>query len=174
MQPEVEDQAYPLLGKVSTPRMIIAQFDNLNLLRVLIPLRSNVLKQLEEYLNGTNIMPWFTIYVSVFILLHEVAVGSADRFRHGAANSVGVSSPGALAQDSDCPSFGQDSTVLPLIWPCGTNEWRRADKIFPAKLRRGATERCQRDPSSLALLSTGRGPDDDREPQRDVPPGANA
>jgi hypothetical protein len=89
MRPETKDTSYPLFGKVSTPRMIIAQFDVLNQLRVLNPLRQSVLNTLETMLAGGP-RQFFSAYLAVFILLHQVSVLSADRYRHGTANLASV------------------------------------------------------------------------------------
>lgn len=91
MQPETDDESYPLFGKISTPRMIVAQFDNMNLVGSLEPRMARVLGGLEAMIYQKNARVWFTIFVSVFILLHEVSVASKDRCRHGTANSAGVS-----------------------------------------------------------------------------------
>jgi hypothetical protein len=86
MEPEVSDETYPLYGKVSVPRMIIAQIDSFNGTRNLGPLRSSVLKKLEKMLMANGSVQWFTVYVCTFILLHEVAVASRDRYRHARQN----------------------------------------------------------------------------------------
>lgn len=92
MEPEVTDGSYPLYGKVSMPRMIIAQFDNLNILQILDPLREKTMSQLDDLLGSDNKDAFFTVYVTVFVLLYEVSLSTADRQRHGQANGTAVSS----------------------------------------------------------------------------------
>ncbi|KAJ2903846.1 uncharacterized protein MKZ38_009229 [Zalerion maritima] len=90
MEPEAKDTTYPLYNKVSTPRMILAQFDSINALKVLQPLRSKLLARLEEWVSSNRPTYWFTIYLSYFILLHEVSLACEDRYRHAIANSAGM------------------------------------------------------------------------------------
>ena len=90
MEPEIEDTSYPLFDKVSTPRMIIAQFDSINGLKQLAPLRRELLTRLEGWVSSTKPKYWFTIYLTCFILLHEVSQGCEDRYRHARANSAEV------------------------------------------------------------------------------------
>jgi len=88
MQPETTDRSYPLFNKVSLPRMIISQFDSLNVQQLLKPLQKMILKELEAMLVSKDPQLWFTAYVSIFILLHETSVTSADRYRHARANAL--------------------------------------------------------------------------------------
>ena len=90
MEPETEDKSYPLFDKVSTPRMIIAQFDSINGLKQLTPLRRELLTHLEGWVSSTRPKYWFTIYLACFILLHEVSQACEDRYRHARANSAQV------------------------------------------------------------------------------------
>jgi len=85
MAPE-EDANYPLGTKISTPRMIIEQIDCVNA-AVIAKLSKSVLRDLEDYLKNARPAQWFTLYLAVFILLHEVDVATEDRRRHGRANN---------------------------------------------------------------------------------------
>ncbi|KAF4464901.1 hypothetical protein FALBO_8256 [Fusarium albosuccineum] len=88
MMPETEDESYPLLGKVSVPRMIVAQFDNLNYVWVLERYKNKLLKDIDWLMsqNLNNPRWWFTTYLIIFILLREASEMSADRYRHARAN----------------------------------------------------------------------------------------
>ncbi|KAM7208941.1 hypothetical protein V8F20_000819 [Naviculisporaceae sp. PSN 640] len=61
-----------------TPAHITAQFE-VNLLHALTPLRTNVLQQLETMLGRNKSEDWYTVYLAVFILLHEVSVATKDQ-----------------------------------------------------------------------------------------------
>lgn len=90
MGPKVDDKTYPLWGRVSTPRMIIAQIDSINAVEVIPPLRKKVLSTLASLISANKTQHWFTIYIATFLLLHNVSTISADRRRHGRANGAMV------------------------------------------------------------------------------------
>ncbi|KJZ77239.1 hypothetical protein HIM_03560 [Hirsutella minnesotensis 3608] len=89
MKPETKDETYPLYGKVSLPRMIVAQFDSINHNRVLTKYGRRVLQGLENLIFRNQSRWWWTIYLCVFILLREASFISADRYRH-ARNNCGA------------------------------------------------------------------------------------
>ncbi|PKS11056.1 hypothetical protein jhhlp_002817 [Lomentospora prolificans] len=95
MEPKTDDQSYPLFGRISTPRMVVAQNDSILASEIIAPLRRRVLKQLEAHLKANKPRSWFTLYLAVFLLLHNTSVVSADRRRHGRENgaSKGYSLP---------------------------------------------------------------------------------
>ncbi|KAF5018826.1 hypothetical protein F66182_9189 [Fusarium sp. NRRL 66182] len=86
MLPETEDESYPLYGKVSVPRMVVAQFDNLNYHGVLERYKEKLLKDVDWLFSQDKSRWWFTIYLVVFILLREASRMTADRYRHARAN----------------------------------------------------------------------------------------
>lgn len=94
-QDRVNDNAYPLGEKISLPRMVTAQCDGLLVEKFLRPLSKDVLRQLEQFIMQNNKSRFFTIFVATFILLHEVAYSSADRYRHARENGVTVCLPRA-------------------------------------------------------------------------------
>jgi hypothetical protein len=85
MAPETQDPTYPLLGKVSLPRMILAQFDSLVYTKLLAVHGRTVLRELEGLILQNNRDHWFTIYSCLFILLREASWLSQDRYRHARA-----------------------------------------------------------------------------------------
>ncbi|KAF4957799.1 hypothetical protein FGADI_2883 [Fusarium gaditjirri] len=86
MLPETEDKSYPLFGKVSVPRMIVAQFDTLNYNEVLERYKEKLLRDIDWLFSQDKNRWWFTIYLVVFILLREASRMTADRYRHARAN----------------------------------------------------------------------------------------
>lgn len=88
MEPKTDDQSYPLFGRVSTPRMIVAQNDSINASDIIMPLRRRVLKHLESHFKANKPRSWFTLYLAVFVFLHSASVISADRRRHGRENGA--------------------------------------------------------------------------------------
>ncbi|KAI1499551.1 hypothetical protein F5X99DRAFT_273021 [Biscogniauxia marginata] len=72
---------YPYRGKVSVPRMVTAQFDSFGYSYVLAPLRKRVLENLWRMIASKNQQHFFAIYLTVFMMLHEVSVTSRDRKR---------------------------------------------------------------------------------------------
>ncbi|VUC35072.1 unnamed protein product [Clonostachys rosea] len=85
MAPETDDPSYPLQGKVSLPRMLLAQFDSINHTKLLVPFRTKVLRELEYLIVQNKKCYWFTIYVCLFILLREASWITEDRSRHAKA-----------------------------------------------------------------------------------------
>ncbi|KID91687.1 tetratricopeptide repeat domain containing protein [Metarhizium guizhouense ARSEF 977] len=89
MKPELKDETYPLFGKVSVPRMILAQFDSINHRKLLQRYGQKVLRDLEAFIFRNQSVLWWPIYLTVFILLHEASKMSADRYRHARNNFGG-------------------------------------------------------------------------------------
>lgn len=89
MKPELKDETYPLFGKVSVPRMILAQFDSINHRKLLQRYGQKVLRDLEVFIFRNQSVLWWPIYLTVFILLHEASKMSADRYRHARNNFGG-------------------------------------------------------------------------------------
>lgn len=105
MDPKLDDNSYPLWGRVSTPQMIIAQIDSIVAKQIIAPLRRKVLRNLEGLIKANKTQHWFTIYISIFLLLHNVSVISSDLRRHGKAN-------GATVRDNPVPP------QIHLFGPC--------------------------------------------------------
>ncbi|KAL6900499.1 hypothetical protein GGI43DRAFT_422993 [Trichoderma evansii] len=89
MKPEMRDESYPLFGKVSVPRMILAQFDSINT-HLLHKYGKKVLSELEGFMSRGSTSMWYTVYLCLFILLREASWLSEDRYRH-ARNNYGSS-----------------------------------------------------------------------------------
>ncbi|KAI1102540.1 hypothetical protein F4804DRAFT_312836 [Jackrogersella minutella] len=87
MEP-VDDEESPYNGKVFIPRMIPAQFDSLGHEMVLEWMRKSVLEDLWKMMASKNPRHFYLIYLTVFMLLHEVSVSSRDRLRHARENKV--------------------------------------------------------------------------------------
>lgn len=85
MELETNDPTYPLQGKISIPRMIIAQFDNLNYTQVLEKYKEKVMKELRYFMTHSNTQ-WFVVYLVLFILMQQASSSAADRSRHARAN----------------------------------------------------------------------------------------
>ncbi|OIW29433.1 hypothetical protein CONLIGDRAFT_680282 [Coniochaeta ligniaria NRRL 30616] len=81
-----EDDSYPLRNpktrekEVSLPRLIVAQFDSIQNQSILPDQLKRVLRDLENNLSSPK-HDWFTMYLAVFMLLHEISVASKDRYR---------------------------------------------------------------------------------------------
>lgn len=86
MSPEYVDVSYPLIGRVSVPRMIVAQFDTLNFVWVLERFKNKLLRDIDWLLLQNDNRWWFTLYLVMFILLREATEMTMDRYRHARAN----------------------------------------------------------------------------------------
>ncbi|KAI1774468.1 hypothetical protein F4818DRAFT_83284 [Hypoxylon cercidicola] len=84
----VDDPECPYYQTISIPRMIPAQFDSLGNADILAPNRKQILEGLWKMMASKNPHHFFTIYLTVFMLLHEVSVTSADRLRRARDNKI--------------------------------------------------------------------------------------
>ncbi|KXJ92501.1 hypothetical protein Micbo1qcDRAFT_160243 [Microdochium bolleyi] len=75
---------YPYGARISIPRMVSEQFYNLQYERLLVPTRKRVLEDLNRMMTGKKPDHFFTVYLTVFMLLYETSVASADRHRRAA------------------------------------------------------------------------------------------
>ncbi|KAJ9134634.1 hypothetical protein NKR23_g10060 [Pleurostoma richardsiae] len=84
---KVDDESYPLGDRVSTPRLVVAQFNSIYITCYLMPLSALILKQLEAMFKSKAMNHWFTIFLSTFILLYEISHISEDRYRYARQNN---------------------------------------------------------------------------------------
>ncbi|KAF4986102.1 hypothetical protein FGRMN_10986 [Fusarium graminum] len=117
MLPETADETYPLYGKVSVPRMIVAQFDNLNYNGVLERYKEKLLKDIDWLFNQDKSRWWFTIYLIIFILLREASRMTADRYRHARANH------GSKSETVDKPTTPRDAGFTGYTGKQDTFDW---------------------------------------------------
>ncbi|KHN97280.1 uncharacterized protein MAM_04877 [Metarhizium album ARSEF 1941] len=102
MRPELKDETYPLFGKVSVPRMILAQFDSINHCKLLSKYGQRVLRDLEIFIFRNQSVFWWPIYLTVFILLHEASHMTADS----------IDTPYRILWKN----FKKDVTISSFIW----------------------------------------------------------
>ncbi|KAK3685373.1 hypothetical protein B0T22DRAFT_215678 [Podospora appendiculata] len=86
----VSDPYYPLRGRVSIPRMIIAQFDSIRHERIYKNATPKLLKTFESLFKSSDMGAWFTLYMATFLFLHQVSCISFDRYRWVWQNSGGA------------------------------------------------------------------------------------
>jgi hypothetical protein len=77
----INDPKYPLGAKLPIPRMIIAQYDSIQNQIVLGRKMPRVLQLLSNTVRDNDISQWFTVYLVVFMILHETAISTRDRYR---------------------------------------------------------------------------------------------
>ncbi|KAI1377045.1 hypothetical protein F4677DRAFT_417241 [Hypoxylon crocopeplum] len=82
----IDDPDCPYYGTISLPRMIPAQFDSLGHEMLLTQLRKQVLEGLSMMMSSRNPHHFFTIYLTVFMMLQQVSATSADRMRRAKEN----------------------------------------------------------------------------------------
>ena len=110
---------YPLGNKLSLPRTIIAQFDSIQSEIILKRSAPLVLKRLVEFIYSNNPSCWFTMYLAIFMLLHEISHSTQDRYRHARQNLAPVNmqrSPLSVHNPprgvAHCPVLSRLVTVL--------------------------------------------------------------
>lgn len=79
---------YPLGDRISLPRMITAQVDSILSTKFLKPGTTKVTKCLEKFLRSNDPAYWFSLYLSIFIILHEISVATKDRGRYARDNQL--------------------------------------------------------------------------------------
>ncbi|KAL8288366.1 hypothetical protein RB597_000469 [Gaeumannomyces tritici] len=79
---------YPLGERISLPRMITAQVDSILSTKFLKPGTTKVTKCLEKFLRSNDPAYWFSLYLSIFIILHEISVATKDRGRYARDNQL--------------------------------------------------------------------------------------
>ncbi|KAI1420915.1 hypothetical protein F5Y12DRAFT_83895 [Xylaria sp. FL1777] len=82
-QENLEGKTYPSMyrGKHFIPRMITAQFDSIGYKHVLAKLKREVLDELWLLMQKRTDATFFTVYLIVFMMLHEISVACQDRRR---------------------------------------------------------------------------------------------
>ena len=75
---------------VSIPRMVSAQLNNIGYSRILSPLRKQLLEELWSVMANKNPDHFFTVYLAVFMLLHEITAITQDRRRWAIDNRMKV------------------------------------------------------------------------------------
>lgn len=83
MQPESRP-GYPFRssGKVNLPRLVAQQFDAVNYNTIMGPTRTSVLGALWKLMHGKDERHFYTVYLTVFILLHEASATLKDAYWH--------------------------------------------------------------------------------------------
>ena len=77
MKPQDYDPKCSNWGKILLPPVLNAQMEVIVTEKMLLPLKKAVLKGLETLLKENKRELWFTIYLSIFILLHSCALLTA-------------------------------------------------------------------------------------------------
>lgn len=78
----IDVPGYPLPGKVSLPRMVLAQFDSITYSKGLNVFGGIFIREMETLMARNHKKYWFTTYISLFVLLSEASWITRDRYRH--------------------------------------------------------------------------------------------
>ncbi|KAH8652072.1 hypothetical protein BX600DRAFT_516155 [Xylariales sp. PMI_506] len=108
-----DHEDYPLKGQINVPRMICQQFDQFNFTKVLYPQRKKVLTNLWKLMQSKNAASFYTIYLAVFILLHEASATSKDRYWH-ARNKVDVNA--RYDMEKFMEELQEGTNIILLVW----------------------------------------------------------
>ena len=74
MSPQNFDEQSTNSGRVLLPPVMTAQIQLIMTVSILIPLKRLVLRQLQELVELNKTKYWFTVYLSMFILLHSCSL----------------------------------------------------------------------------------------------------
>lgn len=87
MQPQDFDPLAKNFGMILTPPIIAAQLTVIITVSLLLPMKHAVLQGLQRLLEANKARYWFTIYLTMFILLHSCAMFTAfeqkQSLKHG-------------------------------------------------------------------------------------------
>ncbi|ROT34529.1 hypothetical protein SODALDRAFT_329779, partial [Sodiomyces alkalinus F11] len=132
MEPET-DLSYPRPNTVPTPRMVVAQFDFLYPLEILKPLRAAVLKDLEKLVHSANRTCFFTVYISIFILLNLVSqMCQDDRRRQANLYAQSTSSPQKISMRYHLVQFVEEVQRSALVMLCHWHYYKGQDEVLGA------------------------------------------
>lgn len=90
LAPETKDRSYPNFGKVPIPPVMTQQYEIMLTLTVLQPLRKRVLTDLQKIILANNPRSWFTIYLCIFILLHNCALITDNQYKYARTHGLKV------------------------------------------------------------------------------------
>ncbi|KAI1849908.1 hypothetical protein JX265_013495 [Neoarthrinium moseri] len=132
-------QGYPFPNRLSVPRMICQQFDALNVNLIMQPARGRVLTDLWKLISSTDPQWFFTIYLAVFILLHQASAISKDRYWHARHRSY----VRRYDKERDMEDIQEGANIVLLCWhyynrclsPL-TVPWEKIRKAEPGKKTR--------------------------------------
>ena len=88
MRPQLLDEEVDTFGTNSIPPIMSAQIELITTTRVLIPMRTSILRRLQRLIQANKLRNWFGIYVVLFILLHSCSILTCDENR--AAKKYGL------------------------------------------------------------------------------------
>lgn len=78
--------SWTALTSLATPKMVVGQFNSINITCVLRPLAKVLLKVLMSWITDRHYHRWMSIFYATFIILREIAHTTLDAYRHGARN----------------------------------------------------------------------------------------
>ncbi|KAI0123986.1 hypothetical protein BJ170DRAFT_68509 [Xylariales sp. AK1849] len=81
MKPDRRED-YPFPGRITVPRMVCQQFDSFNFSQSMSPWRRKVLTNLMTLMRHKDSKCFYTVFLAVFMLLHEASAISQDRYIH--------------------------------------------------------------------------------------------
>ena len=87
----VTDPNSNMFGKVLYPPIASAQLDVINALKIRQPLQKAILDGLNKLVLSNKPQYWMTIYLCIFVLLHNCSILTADRYRHARKHGMKVS-----------------------------------------------------------------------------------
>jgi hypothetical protein len=74
MTKNILDETSPLHGSIPIPPVMGAQIELILIQKIQVPLRVKVLDLLQKVILANKSEAWFTIYLCIFILLHNCAM----------------------------------------------------------------------------------------------------
>ena len=88
----------PNNGKILTPPVFSAQMEIIMTARILLPMKKRILRLLRDLIHERQRQSWFTIYLTLFILLHSCAMLTAANIKRAQKQGIQVTHnpPGAM------------------------------------------------------------------------------
>lgn len=113
----VKDEKHPLLHRIPTPRMIVAQLYAIVCTKFVDTLTEKVLHNLEQLYSRAKFQPFFTVYVVTFLLLHEVSL-TVGHWKDGREVFTGIIKEPMLPQTTDpfVNKMCHNAEILLLHW----------------------------------------------------------
>jgi len=78
----------PNNGKILTPPVFSAQMEIIMTARILLPMKKQILRLLRDLIHERKRQSWFTIYLTLFILLHSCAMLTAANIKRAQKQGI--------------------------------------------------------------------------------------
>lgn len=96
MTPDSDDPFSPYFDRIPTPPVMAAQLQIILWCSILVPLKRQVLNQLQTIIMANKTQNWLTIYLCLFVFLHSCALITKGDYKFARKYAMKVRYPFAF------------------------------------------------------------------------------